>query len=251
MALAEQIFQNPQLDGGPFYWKAGRTGVLLLHGLTATTTDVRQLGKFLHAQGYTVAGPLLPGHGTHPDELAQTKWQRWLQAADDAYQGLLLQCDRVFIGGVSMGGLLTLYLASQYGEIPGIMLYAPAFRIRGIWRAGLIAPFIRSTHKRKGERQMDWKGYQVNPTAAVVQLARLQKAVRKRIHLVTQPALILQGSLDQTVDPAGAYAVYEGIQSQVKSIHLLEDSTHVLLLDREFDRAAELTLNFIKTTLEL
>ena len=55
---------NPELEGGSFFWKGGGTGVLLLHGLTATTAEVRPLAKCLLVEGYTVSGILLPGHGT-------------------------------------------------------------------------------------------------------------------------------------------------------------------------------------------
>ena len=38
---------NPELEGGSFLWQGGETGVLLLHGLTATTAEVRPLAKRL------------------------------------------------------------------------------------------------------------------------------------------------------------------------------------------------------------
>ena len=63
----EEIFLlNPELEGGSFFWRGGETGVLLLHGLTSTTAEVRPLAKRLLNEGYTVSGILLPGHGTTP-----------------------------------------------------------------------------------------------------------------------------------------------------------------------------------------
>ena len=57
----EGYILNPELEGGSFFWKNGETGVLLLHGLTATTAEVRPLAKSLLKEGYTVSGILLPG----------------------------------------------------------------------------------------------------------------------------------------------------------------------------------------------
>ena len=72
-AKAEEDFiLNPELEGGSFFWKGGETGVLLLHGLTATTAEVRPLAKRLLNEGYTVSGMLLPGHGTTPENLSHT-----------------------------------------------------------------------------------------------------------------------------------------------------------------------------------
>ena len=61
--------KNPQLDGEDFFVQGNSTGILLIHGFTATTTEVRLLAENLHHVGFTVAGPLLPGHGTHPEDL--------------------------------------------------------------------------------------------------------------------------------------------------------------------------------------
>lgn len=246
----ESIFQNPQLDGGSLYWKAGPVGVLLLHGFTATTTEVRPLAEFLHQHGYTVAAPLLPGHGTTPDDLNQKTSLDWVNTADDAYQGLCMTCETIFVGGSSMGGLLALFLASRYQEIAGIMLYAPAFHIPGLRLAWLAAKFRSSQPKKIGVRPMAWKGYRVNPLAAAAQLWKLRGIVDRLLPKVHQPAIIFQGRLDQTVDIRGAQMVYDKIKSSKKSLHWLDDSTHVLLLDREFDQAARQSLDFIEKTLE-
>ena len=66
----ESFLLNPELEGGSFFWKGGETGVLLLHGLTATTAEVRPLAKRLFNEGYTVSGILLPGHGSTPENLS-------------------------------------------------------------------------------------------------------------------------------------------------------------------------------------
>src|SRR4030042_845478 len=115
------FLRNPQLEGSSFYWKAGPTGVLLCHGFTATTAEVRLLGQVLFAQGYTVAPPLLPGHGTTPQDCNRYSWQDWYASVEQTYQQLASLCKRVMIGGESTGALLILYLASQHPEISGIL----------------------------------------------------------------------------------------------------------------------------------
>src|SRR5512134_2949565 len=117
--------QNPQLEGGAFLWSAGRTGVLLIHGFTATTAEVRPLAKVLRQNGYTVAGPLLPGHGTTPEQANRARWQQWVAAGEAAYRQLAGRCDQVVVGGESMGGLIALYLAAQHPEVAAVLAYAP------------------------------------------------------------------------------------------------------------------------------
>ena len=58
---------NNHLEGDSFLWQGNATGILLSHGYTATTAEVRPLAEELHKQGYTTIGcnrcttPVLPG----------------------------------------------------------------------------------------------------------------------------------------------------------------------------------------------
>ena len=54
---SRSMIHNPHLEGEPFFWEAGPVGVLLIHGFTATTAEVRPLAKILQQDGYTVSGP--------------------------------------------------------------------------------------------------------------------------------------------------------------------------------------------------
>ena len=77
----------------------------MLHGLTATTAEVRPLAKRLLSEGYTVSGILLPGHGTTPENLSQTHREDWIKASEEAYNELKQECLSVIVGGVSVGAL--------------------------------------------------------------------------------------------------------------------------------------------------
>lgn len=245
--------QNPQLEGSSFYWPAGDHGILLIHGFTATTAEVRPLGQFLHAAGYTVSGLLLPGHGTYPEDANRFSWLDWAMSVDHAYQHLRKKCDRVFLGGESMGGLLTLYQASITQNIERIVVYAPALKLRS-QRAGvlarLLAPFMAVIQKPASPLTTAdelWNGYTVYPLKAMVELLKMQRAVLKQLPRIHQPLLIIQGRLDQAVDTG----VPEQIRSRVNSahieIHWLENSGHCVILDQERQQAMEITLKFLQS----
>ena len=57
---------KPSIDDllGPvgFIERKGSVGVLLIHGLTGTPTEMKQFGKVIARQGFTVACPELAGH---------------------------------------------------------------------------------------------------------------------------------------------------------------------------------------------
>ncbi|HDQ35212.1 MAG TPA: alpha/beta fold hydrolase, partial [Chloroflexi bacterium] len=205
MSMVAQWLQNPHLDGASFELAGGPTGVLLSHGFTATTTEMRLLAEFLHAHGCTVAAPLLPGHGTSPHEMNRCRWTDWLAALTRAYQALRARCSRVFVGGESMGGALALYLATQQPEVAGVLTYAPALGVASSRREQLLVrwgswwiPFRRKGPYAPTHTDAYWQGYTVYPLRAVIQLLRFQAALRTRLPLVRQPLLIVQGRLDDT-----------------------------------------------------
>ena len=152
-AKAEESFiLNPELEGESFFWKSGETGVLLLHGLTATTAEVRPLAKRLLNEGYTVSGILLPGHGTTPENLSQTDRKDWIKASEEAYNELKRECSSVIVGGESVGALIALRLASDYPEIKGLLLYAPAMSLAVSFLKKvflvMVSPFVFSVKKK-------------------------------------------------------------------------------------------------------
>ncbi len=248
--MTPNLFQNAHLDGDSFFWQAGATGALLIHGYTATTAEVRLLGEYLHARGYTVSAPLLPGHGTTPEEMNRCRWQDWTGAVVGAYQQLAGRCERVFVAGESMGALLTLFLASEHPEIAGIVVYAPALQIANRSSAVLarfmyrFVPTIKKAAGQPSAADARWKGYTVNPVAALVQMLELQKKVRAQLPRIRQPILACQGRLDKSVDLGNCDVILANVGSTVKEMHWFERSTHCVIIDCEWEEAARLTDEF-------
>jgi carboxylesterase len=242
-------FQNRHLDGSPFTLTGGPTGVLLIHGFTATTSEVRTLANLLHARGYTISAPLLPGHNTQWQDLNRVRWQDWAAEVERAYLALRGACERVFVGGESTGGLLALFLACEHPEAQGILAYAPALRLAAPrfdqFRLRLAAPFVPNVPKGSIDVETSWSGYTVNPLKGAVQLLNLQRVVRQRLHEIHQPLLVVQGRLDTTVHPGVPAELEHGVSSAIKEVYWMEKSSHVVIIDQEIDQVAEITERFM------
>jgi carboxylesterase len=182
--MTTYMLHNPHLEAETFFWEAGPVGVFLSHGYTATTAEVRLFAKRLHEKGYTVAGPLLAGHGTQPADLNQVTWQDWVASGEQVYQQLQSRCEHVFLGGESMGGLVALMLASRHPEVSGVMLYAPAIQLN-ISTVDKIKLYLGSSFMPYAKRETlemsaYWQGYHPElPTRGIVQLLKFQNAVKK------------------------------------------------------------------------
>jgi carboxylesterase len=244
--MADNYMEHPELDGSSFTYQGGKTGFLLLHGFTATTTEVRLLGERLHAAGYTVSAPLLPGHGTHPDDLNKVRWQDWLQTAETEYEKLRNQCDEVWVAGESMGGLLCLVLAAKHPEIRGLLLYAPALTVRKMRAAYVLQYVMKYLAKSNRKDDLLWKGYNVYPLKGAVQLLRLQKATRKALSNVTQPTLAFFSEKDTTVGLAASELMKEKLGSKELELVILKESPHVILLANEQEKVIKHTLSYLE-----
>jgi carboxylesterase len=250
--MARKPLVNPHLEGGPFYGQGGPDGVLLVHGLTATTAEVRPLARYLRDAGYTVAGPLLPGHGTESRDLNRVKWQDWMRSVEETYALLKSRCRRVAVGGESTGAVLTLHLAARRPEIAAVLSYAPALRLalsRTMVAAGYALSVFGYELKPKpgppAESDALWQGYDTRPTRGARELLRLQRVTRPLLPRITQPILIFQGKLDRTVDPRAPQEIYDKVSSKVKELRWLERSTHCVALDCQRQELFEVTRQFL------
>jgi len=239
--------KNPELAGDDFFWEGNQTGILLIHGFTATTAEVRLMAEKLHQAGFTVAGPLLPGHGTHPDDLNRATWGMWLEKTKQFYEKCARRCDRVFVIAESMGALLAIELAAQHPEVDGLMLFAPAINVDGLWAARLLAPFKAYLKKSGEDDGLPWKGYTVYPLKAVVEMLKLQKHAQKQLPKIKQPTLIFTGEHDQTISEESVNIILNNLGSSQKEHIHLANSPHCILLDGELDLAFQHVVDFINS----
>lgn len=245
-------FQNPDLDGSAFFWPGKPVGILLIHGFTATTVEIRPLAEFFHKAGFSVAGPLLPGHGTTAEDLNTKHWKEWVAAADQSYQLLKSTCEKVIIGGESMGGLISLFLASIHPEIGGLLLYSPALRVKKLRRtqiARFFIPIMAKHNTGKTKEPLPWQGYTVYPVKAAYQLFRFQQFVVPCLRRVNQPALIMQGAKDRTIDPNSSKVIFDAIASRQKELVWKKNSGHCVVLDTEYEDVMANSLAFVESIL--
>ena len=247
--MTEDYIIHPELDGSSFFYPGGKVGFVLLHGFTATTTEMLPLGEALRDAGFTVSAPLLPGHGTHPDDLNNTHWQDWYRTAESEFERLSAICDTVWLGGESMGGLLSLLLAAKNPKVGGILLYAPALTVRRMRVAYVAQYFMKYLAKSNTKDDTLWKGYNVYPLKGVVELLKLQKEARKVLADVKQPTLAFFSEKDATVGVAPIEMMRQKLGSGDFELVILKESPHVILLGGEQQVVIEHTLSFLSERL--
>lgn len=248
----------------PFFFDAGPdvpAGVLLSHGFTGSPQSIRPWGEALNAAGYTVAGPLLPGHGTRWQDMNRTTWQQWYAALDAEYLALrerLPAGTPVFVGGLSMGGTLVTRLVQQHAGAPtepaGLLLVNPSYLT--LRKDAPLLPFVSKVLasfpgisddiKKPGAHEL---AYDRLPLKAAASLSQLWKAVRADLGLVTVPVRLFRSLEDHVVEPANGEALLAGVASTVKDEVILPNSYHVATLDNDADTIFAGSVEFIASLL--
>jgi carboxylesterase len=237
----------------PFYFEGNEVGCLVSHGFTGTTQSMRFLGEFLAREGgFTVVGPRLKGHGTTPEDMAQTTAEDWVRSVEEAMHTLQESCEKLFITGLSMGGTLTLYMAAMYsGVFAGAVPINAAVLLRNPDMAGLAfapdapptVPGVGSDIKKPGEVEL---AYPVVPVPAIQHLYALMAVTRELLPRVTCPTLVFQSRDDHVVVPDNAPYILEHVGAREKRLVWLRDSYHVATLDNDKELIAQETLRFIQ-----
>jgi carboxylesterase len=235
--------QPAHLDPSAYNADGGPWGALLIHGFTGSVAETRPMGEYLAARGLTVRCPLLPGHGTTPLRLTRIRWQAWAEAVESALDELQCRCRAVFVGGLSLGSLLTLWLGAGRPEIAGLIVMAPAIKVqdrRIPLTLGL--RYVLKYNPKGGMGDSDlgdpqasdriWC-YDDTPLWGASEVYLLQRRVRKLLPRIVQPVLIFQGRRDKHLDPQAARIVYEAVASPDRTLVWLENSGHNVLADGE------------------
>ncbi|MEO6680730.1 MAG: alpha/beta fold hydrolase [Pseudomonas sp.] len=257
-----------------FVLGSGEVAVVLIHGLTGTPTELRRVAMGLAKAGHTVYVPTLAGHCGGNADLQATGWRDWYESARNTFVGVRRKHEHVFVGGLSMGAVLSMYLAAEHpGQIEGLLLYSTTLRYDG-WSINKLAfltpllmriPFgvhlcsfeekppygIKNERLRAiVERQMkegesSAAGLLTMEGVTVRELHRLNAVVKKCMPSITTQALVLHSIEDDITSRWNADYVERKLGGPVVKV-LLDDCYHMITVDLQYRRVIELSVDFIQ-----
>ena len=251
------------VEGAPTGWlqdwaaagsgKNAHVGVLLVHGFTGSPASMRPWGEFLHSKGYTVRVPLLPGHGTRPEDLNKVKWQEWPAKVEFELSELRKSCDVIFLVGLSMGGGTVLNVAASHNKtLAGVILVNPMIHVKGV--PVELAFFLSRLQKMRTSVGDDIKrpgitewGYDALPTRGVYQLLKMLRITRRNLKNITVPVQLFHSVEDHTLPVTNTEIILDEIGSLNKSRIELVNSYHVATMDYDQELIFQNSLTFIES----
>ena len=242
----------PVLPGAEPYSATGDArGALVLHGFTGNPQSMRGLALALADAGLTVEMPLLPGHGTEVADLIPTRWEDWSGAADAAYLDLAARCDSVVVVGLSMGGMLAVWLAEHHPEVAALALVNPMVTAPDADAVGFVqamidngdelAPGVGSDIAMEGALE---SAYPELPLRAALSLFAGAAEVESGLGSVTCPVLVFTSTQDHVVNPRSSALLVERAKGPVEQV-VLDRSYHVATLDYDKDEIEARTVEFV------
>lgn len=249
--------QQRHLVNKPFFFDGTNgKGILLIHGWTSTPYEVRRLGEYLNQAGYTVFGIQLKGHGTVPKDLEGVKWTDWLSDVQSGFDKLKETCDKVYIGGTSIGANLALNFAKENKEVAGLIIMAAPYKMK----TEPVALFVvRMMIKMKKKYRKKFYpptfglsttitrliSYQSYPVKSVLEAFGCVKEARRNLDKVTQPCFILQSTHDHIVAKDSLENIYSQIGSEIKKKQYIHKAYHTFISDIKNRHVFEDILNFL------
>lgn len=234
----------------PFFFEEGNRAVLLLHGFTGNSSDVRQLGRFLQKKGYTSYAPQYEGHAAPPEEILKSSPLVWFKDALDGYDFLVDKgYDEIVVAGLSLGGCYALKL-SLNRDVKGIVTMCSPMYIKteGAMFEGVLE-YARNFKKYEGkdeatiQKEMD----HFKPTDTLKELQGQIEDVREHIDEVMDPLLVIQAEQDQMINTDSANIIYNESESDDKDIKWYANSGHVITIDKEKELVFEDVYNFLES----
>lgn len=260
-----------------FFLKGGRAGVLLIHGLTGTPAEMQILGKGLNKEGFTVYGMQLAGHCGNEADLLSTNWHDWYDSVNHAADRLLKHVDTLFVGGLSMGAVLALKLAADRpNDVKGVGVYGPtfvydgwtmpyyvrmAFMLKWFKTMGIFQKRVfieRPPYGLKDERirktvsdsmlsgDSAKGGLAGNPIGALAEMLKLAKITRGQLKDVKAPCLIMHAKEDDIANIETNSGLVERLVSGPKKMVVLENSYHLITIDRDRKKVIQDSVEFFK-----
>ncbi|MCQ6275674.1 carboxylesterase [Bacillus sp. V3B] len=235
----------------PFTFGDGKRAVLLLHGFTGNTADVRMLARFLEKRGYTCHAPLFKGHGVPPEELVLSGPEDWWENAMEGYELLKQKGHKeIAVAGLSLGGVFSLKLGYTV-PIKGIVpMCAPAhIKSEEVMYKGILE-YARGYKQLEGKTedqiQQEMIDFQKTPMITLKALQDLIADVRDHIDMIYAPLFIVQARHDHMINTDSANIIYNNAESLEKELKWYEESGHAITLDKEKDMLHEDVYQFLE-----
>ena len=244
----------------PFFFlgDSSKSACLLIHGFTSSPKEMRLLGEHLHQQGHTCLCVRHAGHGTTPKDMIRSRYTDWIASVEDGYHLLRGISKRIFLLGLSMGGILSLLMSTRL-DVMGVVAMSTPYGLPRDYPVGLLQliSLFRKYHPKSREAPgsgwfdkaayREHISYPMNPVRSVAELEKLILVMRAALPKVTVPVLLIHSKNDKYVLPENMERFYAWlVRASDKTKLYVTGSGHVVTRDAACEQVFRYTVEFIR-----
>jgi carboxylesterase len=240
----------------PLSAEGNATGILVIHGFTGSPVSMRPLATRFVDAGYSVELVLLPGHGTSLEEMKRTGFADWSQHVEHCYETLAARTERVFVIGLSMGGLLTCWLAQRHQDIAGIVVINPLIESLGSEiEEGVSALIEAGMDETDGigsdiaKERVNESSYHKTPLVPLLSMLEAAAVVSTELSTISCPVLCFRSSQDHILESSHSDLLMASVAGPAERI-ILENSYHVATMDYDAELIETQALAFVERLVE-
>jgi carboxylesterase len=203
----------------------------------------------LHDHGFASLGPVLPGHSTTAADLARTTAADYFEMAERSFAEASERFSRVYLAGLSLGGLLSLHLNTKHDVSGIICLSTPVFLDPLVAGAlPMLSRWIPDMHvpANFAAWQGNVVGYKTVPFNAAPAVLAMLATVKNELHKVHAPLLIIHSKGDVTAPIGNAEYIRDHVGSSDARIEVLEGYDHLITVGERLLRFQDRIIGFLR-----
>ncbi|MDX8044686.1 alpha/beta fold hydrolase [Gracilibacillus sp. S3-1-1] len=234
----------------PFMFEGDERAVLLLHGFTGHSADMRMLGRYLNNEGYTCYAPIYRGHGKSPEELIGVTAEDWWEDVQQAYQELKDKgYQKIAVIGLSLGGVLGLRLAGNTPLQAVITMCSPMFFDNEQQLTIGFRQFAKDYKKLEGKEddviQAEVEQLVDDSKELFQEIATSIEKVKETVDMIYTPTFVVQATNDQMINTESANYIYDSVESDQKQITWYDNAGHAITFSKEKDKVHQDVAQFL------
>jgi len=230
----------------PFYLEnsAKKCVVVFIHGFMGGPLQFERLAQSIHAQGYSAASLLLPGHGSTVKEFSSATMEKWQDYLNAEIDRLSPNYDDVFLVGHSMGCLLAINaVVGNIRNICGLFLLACPLKLKVFsvhsLKVRLKQVFCRKRHPMKAT-YLNTSSVPLKPSLIwrivkpMVELKKLIHITNNNLHGVSVPVTAIFSLGDELVSIESLDMLKNGLKQTSFDSITISDSLHAYYPEHEY-----------------
>ena len=248
------------IKGAESVHRTGRNdaAILLVHGGGDTPQTLTHFIKAFSDRGYSIAAPLLPGHGRDLSAFDSHDADAWYAAVAREFDALRRSHEWVGVVGLSMGGALSARLAAETGQVDALVLASPYLsmpaagsalaRTASFW--GALFPVIRTATDRSvldpAARAVSL-GYGAFTYRSLRALALTARRGFAALPQISAPTLVMQSTTDNRISTRATQRAFDMLGAADKKLEWIQGAGHVITVDYGWERVVDSAMSWMES----